>query len=385
MLTLRNRTRLLLTLLALCLGGLVVGDCECGYSSTIGTSSTQYVFTDLLESDFLHIQNVSLDTDWRPQDFNVTAKFSRGTYGTNFSVANIVSNPILNATSFANPGERGGAAGLQLFVRSGVPETGYVGCAEIDSSRADMLWGSYRAAMRLTLVPGTVGAFFWYFNDSQEIDMEFLSEQWVVENNTFPVQLVLQSAASVAAGYNALDTGNYVVANLPFNPTDGYHEYRIDFIPGNVIFYADGSMLAHINTTAVPTMPGHLILTQWSNGNPLWSYGPPTEDAIMTVSYVKAYFNSSLEARQTDWARRCQNEEEPNAICPIPDQTSAPDVNRPADSPVTLPYFFSDEKNKTNNQTVYDKNGGCGNRGGAWLIPVAVFIAVSSTLISNLL
>lgn len=187
--------------------------------------------------------------------------------------------------------------------------------------------------------------------------MEFLSEQWVFENNTFPVNLVLQSTASIAAGYNAKNTGNYIVANLPFNPTTGYHEYRIDFIPGNVIFLADGHELAHMNTTAVPDMPGHMILTQWSNGNPLWSSGPPTEQAVMTVSYVKAYFNSSLASRQADWTRRCQDDSGPNAICPIPDQIVAPDPNITTTNDTANPYFFSDQKNKTNNQTVYGKSG----------------------------
>src|SRR5580692_10294863 len=113
--------------------------------------------------------------------------------------------------------------------------------------------------------------------------MEFLSSQFNAENNTFPVNLVLQSAQSVAQGYNAAGAGNYVIANLPFNPTTGFHEYRIDFVPGSVIFYADSEVLTTMHTPAVPTQAGHLILTQWSNGNPLWSAGPPPTDAIMTV------------------------------------------------------------------------------------------------------
>jgi hypothetical protein len=86
--------------------------------------------------------------------------------------------------------------------------------------------------------------------------MEFLSSSFIPENNTFPVNLVLQSAQSVASGFNAAATGNYKIANLPFNPTDGFHEYRIDFVLGNVVFYGDGVVLAKMNTSAVPTMPG---------------------------------------------------------------------------------------------------------------------------------
>jgi hypothetical protein len=188
--------------------------------------------------------------------------------------------------------------------------------------------------------------------------MEFLSSQFVPENKTFPVNLVLQSAQSVQAGFNAVATGNYIVANLPFDPTDGFHEYRIDFLPGNVIFYGDGTILGTMNTSAVPTMPGHMILTQWSNGNPLWSFGPPPTESVITVSYVKAYFNSSDPARRTDWAKRCKSPTSIGATCVIPDQTSAPGTGPSnGNNSAASTYFFSDDKNKTNNQTVYHKSG----------------------------
>ncbi|KAG0648895.1 Lichenase [Hyphodiscus hymeniophilus] len=343
----------LITVLILSLLGLVTANCQCGYQLTINNSSTPSIFTDLIETDFLHLTNISKDTDWRRQEFPVTAAAGRGPYGMNFTIQNVISNPILNATNWTGPGEFGGDPGLQLIVDSGIPENGYVQVAEMDSAREDMLWGTYRTAMKLSLVPGTCSAFFW------EIDMEFLSSQFIPENNTYPVNLVLQSEQSVRAGYNAAATGNYVVANLPFDPTDGFHEYRIDFVPGNVLYYADGYLLAKMNTTAVPTSPGHMILTQWSNGNPLWSFGPPTSEATITVSYVKAYFNSSDTVRQKDWALRCTDSSAPGAICMIPDQLGPPDpsTNVSSGNSSASTYFFSNEKNMTVNQTIYHKNG----------------------------
>jgi hypothetical protein len=200
-----------------------------------------------------------------------------------------------------------------------------------------------------------------YFNDSQEIDMEFLSSQFIVENNTYPVNLVLQSARAVQAGFNAAGSGNYVVANLPFNPTVGYHEYRFDYVPGNVIFLADGHELATMNTSAVSTQPGHLILTNWSNGNNLWSSGPPPEDSVISVAYVKAYFNSSLNDRQSACATRCKGSTSPDAICVIPDVKIPPDSATPTSSgssSTASTFFFSDQKNMTVNQTVYHKSKG---------------------------
>ncbi len=183
--------------------------------------------------------------------------------------------------------------------------------------------------------------------------MEFLSSEFNVENNTFPVNLVLQSAQSVAQGYNAAGTGNYIVANLPFNPTTGFHEYRIDFVPGSVIFYADSHVLASMDTSAVPTQAGHLILTHWSNGNPLWSAGPPAVDAVMTVSYVKSYFNSSLTERTQAFESRCKDPHAPYAVCRIPDQKIAPDPDGPNGNATADTYFFINTQNQTTGQIVY--------------------------------
>jgi hypothetical protein len=128
---------------------------------TINNATSPSLFTDLIETDFLHLPNVTLDTDWRPQEFNVTAAAGRGPFGMNFTTLNVASNPILNATNWTGPGEFGGDPGLELTVNGGIPANGYVQTAEIDSAREDLLWGTYRAAMRLTLVPGTCSAFFW--------------------------------------------------------------------------------------------------------------------------------------------------------------------------------------------------------------------------------
>jgi hypothetical protein len=99
----------------------------------------------------------------------------------------------------------------------------------------------------------------------------------------------------------------------------------------------------------VPSVPGKLILSHWSNGNPLWSGGPPENDAKLLVSYVKAYFNSSDKARIADHRARCVNPSAAEAICKIPDQEGPPKFGKI--------YFFSHDPsgNMTNNQTIYAK------------------------------
>jgi hypothetical protein len=131
-------------------------DCECGYSSTVGfsstvgLSSTTHVFTDLIESDFTKLGDVSWNTDWQRQAFNVSAQDARGKYGESMDVDNVA--------------VRGG--GLALTVRSTTTD-GMVSTAEIDTTRLDVLWGTFRAGLKLSSVPGTCSAFFWVSMDGR--------------------------------------------------------------------------------------------------------------------------------------------------------------------------------------------------------------------------
>lgn len=59
----------------------VNASCECGYMAQVDALEARFIYTDLIESDFLHIRDIFLDTDWRPQSFNKTPAVGRGPYG----------------------------------------------------------------------------------------------------------------------------------------------------------------------------------------------------------------------------------------------------------------------------------------------------------------
>lgn len=140
----------------LLLATLVRCDCECGYT----VNST--LFTDLVESDFLHIENITTNTDWQPQEYTVPADLARGPYGKDATLENVVANPLESQDDWAGDGVNGGDAGLQLFVRGGTPdEGGLIPMAELVTTRNDILYGSFRAGMKISSVNGTCGAFFW--------------------------------------------------------------------------------------------------------------------------------------------------------------------------------------------------------------------------------
>jgi hypothetical protein len=119
--------------------------------------------------------------------------------------------------------------------------------------------------------------------------MEFLSKQY---DTGGIVNLVNQSPESQAAGFNAAYTPGYDVQHLPFRPDADFHEYRFDWIPGSISYYAD-DVLLRVFTHDIPNSPGHMVLNHWSNGDAAWSAGPPLMDTAITISYTHLYFNSS--------------------------------------------------------------------------------------------
>lgn len=136
---------------------LAAADCECGYRTTVGNTGSKVVFTDMVATDFAALSQIGDNTDWRRQEFNVTKAAARGPYGKFVSLSNVKANPRASGNYLASDGT---AAGMQLIVRS-KPVDGLIPSAEIDTSRVDMLYGSYRAAFELPDVPGTCAAFFW--------------------------------------------------------------------------------------------------------------------------------------------------------------------------------------------------------------------------------
>tara|TARA_R110002060_G_scaffold56298_2_gene66659 strand:- start:794 stop:1063 length:270 start_codon:yes stop_codon:yes gene_type:complete len=74
---------------------------------------------------------------------------------------NVKLNRINDPMNWTGPGELGGDPGLQLTVGAGATPDGFTRCAQLNTVREDMLWGSYRALLKLPSVPGTCSAFFW--------------------------------------------------------------------------------------------------------------------------------------------------------------------------------------------------------------------------------
>ena len=134
--------------------------CDCGYSVNSTSALPNAVFTELLESDFLHLENISSNDGWIPQAYNVSAIAARGPLGKSASLANVAANPISNQFDWGGVGAKGGDPGLQLWARA-VIEDGMIGMGEITTERRDVMYGSIRVGMKVSNITGTCAAFFW--------------------------------------------------------------------------------------------------------------------------------------------------------------------------------------------------------------------------------
>lgn len=139
---------------------LVRATCECGYSVNSTVSPQYAVFTDLFETDFLHLTDFTRENGWYRNNYttqpgkNVMAKWA--------SPSNILANPLEDEYSWAGPAVNGTDAGAQFWVRPDYgPNKDYVGTAELASYRSDIIYGSFRVAVKASAVNGTCTAFFW--------------------------------------------------------------------------------------------------------------------------------------------------------------------------------------------------------------------------------
>ncbi|KAI8391283.1 concanavalin A-like lectin/glucanase domain-containing protein [Radiomyces spectabilis] len=172
---------------------------------------------------------------------------------------------------------------IQLTVKN---EGGKHSSGSFATRRDDFLYGTYRAYMKTSNISGTVAAFFFYRNRTAEIDIETLSRL----QNPWKTYLAVQPQLYNKDGSAAPETSDKHI--LAFNPTTDFHEYRFDWLPGSVTFYVDGHVL-NTMTTNVPDSAGRIIVSHWTDGNPNFSGGPPSEDAQLTIANMTMFFNSS--------------------------------------------------------------------------------------------
>lgn len=140
------------------------------------------------------------------------------------------------------------------------------------ASVARYAFGRFEARLRTPRAPGTISALFLYEGGvrSDEIDIEIVNDgtrrvlftTWIDERQTMSV-----------------------TRTLPFDPADGFHDYRIEWERGVVRFAVDGvTMHEWASRKGVPTSRMHLFANSWW---PVWIGGPAhATDHAMEIDRV---------------------------------------------------------------------------------------------------
>lgn len=219
--------------------------------------------------------------------------------------------------------------------------------------------------MKTTNENGTCSAFFFYQNDTQEIDVEILSAQQFGWMHQWPVNFVVQNTTSPLAlngsGPQSSNTEYHMVKQPNGEVGAQYREYRFDWLPDRIDYYVDG-WRAYSFDENVPSTPGAVHFSHWSNGSPGWTHGPPEEDAVMTVAYVKAYFNTTSPAPLSN--HDCSSSYWRGAdegLCQIPDQYSSLWPGGPSGNETGFSFFFSRQNDIDRNMTSSGHKGVAGD------------------------
>jgi beta-glucanase (GH16 family) len=242
-----------------------VQDCDCGFTDS--HDPTKSVFTSFLAVNFSSVSRQQFDGLFIPATYEINTHNTP--YSRNFSASQVQ----LSET------------GLDLIVLPAAA-SGKVPCGQIFSRAATFVHGSYHARIRLGDVPGTVTALFNYKNDSSEVDIEVLSA-WDDPTLLYTVkpQIYFDNGNPSNSTYQR-EAWNGTVSSL----TQEFHDWSFVWLPDAVHFGLDANYIRSI-TTNVPQAPGRLMLSHWSDGNPNYSLGPPTQPSTATVSFLWAVYN----------------------------------------------------------------------------------------------
>lgn len=189
------------------------------------------------------------------------------------------SGPHGNYTFRIDPGNVAYDANGNMLLTVNPPVNGVIKSAEVATRRKDFKYGTFRSVIELPKQRGSCVGFFHYYNDTEEIDVEYIGQNsdmlYVSSKRTNPQDFSPD-----------IDSKNLMYRGLPGN----FVEYGFDWLPSTVEFFVNGKSIAVLQDA--PSMPGRIYLDNWSSGNIDWS-GTPTENVIATVRNLYAFFNST--------------------------------------------------------------------------------------------
>ena len=141
-------------------------------------------------------------------------------------------------------------------------------------SREVFGYGTYQFVMRLAstsdtpngagrVVPGSDSGAFTFINNSEtELDIEFLGST--------PDSIWLTNWVNSTNNHKGVKPTKYQQEEVRATGlADRFHEYKIVWTPGKVVWLIDGKM-AGKHTRNVPSAPAHILVSHWGTSNDRW-------------------------------------------------------------------------------------------------------------------
>ena len=170
-----------------------------------------------------------------------------------------------------------------------------VSCGEIQTVQDQIQYAVVKTTAMLSSVPGTCQgksarmrhgfmelyrtdmltarskftAAFFYSSDTQECDIEYISDPNSPSNPSHRSQPLWLQYTNQPGGNDE----SYATSPTPNNANASLHEYRIDWLKNETQFYTDGELTETL-TDYVPSAPGQWVWNNWSNGDSMFTVGP---------------------------------------------------------------------------------------------------------------
>ena len=255
----------------------VLSKCECGFRDEVGRT-----WMDGLVVPFDKVADLTTSPDLYLHEYIQSSPLDKIPYH------------VINANSYKDGSD------LVLKVSAATSESKTILSSKVSSRRKDLFYGTYRSLIELPKQVGsTCVGFFTFFNDTQEIDIEYIGQR--------PDMLYFSTKSS-----NVAD-----IAHLNYRYGAGlegqFHDYRFDWLPGQVDFFVNDA-LKFTTKDSVPVEPARWMLMNWANGNNYWS-GLPLTDSLARAKNVRVFFNSTHPYVISGFASACAAN--PNSMCDV--------------------------------------------------------------------
>ncbi|KAK1726938.1 hypothetical protein CaCOL14_006524 [Colletotrichum acutatum] len=193
--------------------------------------------------------------------------------------------PVSNTHVFVTQNAYINGGYLNLKVDGGQKAKPYKS-GEVVTVAQNIKYASVRTVAVFSEPAGVCNGIFFYKNDNQETDIEWLSDA-NSQSNAGKRQVWFANQATSKTSLKS-----WLSVLPPTNPTTTEHEYRIDWMPGVVRFFVDGIQTWQ-TTQSVPSQAGPWVFNNWANGDKGWSAGPPATDAIFKIKEIDMYYNTA--------------------------------------------------------------------------------------------